>query len=422
MISRVTNWLNDQDSRYIFLLLLLVVLPSFEALKNLFALLYVVSWSVISYRENNWGGKWRVIDTMILFFFFGNIVVGLNAVIFHDLSARGMNDLIRFLLILWVLSRHILTKKQMITVCMVAVFSTVISLIYSFIMCPQGGICLELNSVGHVNHTAIYLAIAYSIALSLLLTNYSLLLGYQRVLLILSTFFLAYAAIDSNSRAASGVLLLVTLLSLSYAVFKYKSSRFRLVILFFLIFGSFLAINNPPSVIEKFKTSESLFDDPRKHIRNFSYYAFKTNPLLGVGFGNFSNLGHEHIKDKVIEDLGIYEKEKYASSSHPHSLYFHFLVGGGIVMFSAFLWFWIQIIVSIWRVSKENDRKELRYIDNVEVIEYRDDRLIILSSSMVVLIVLGIGFVNTTLSHEHAILSMFVLGMLLSKDRELNAK
>ena len=423
MISRVTNWLNDQDSRYIFLLLLLVVLPSFEALKNLFALLYIVSWSVISYREKNWGGEWRVIDTMLLFFFFGNIIVSLNAVIVHDLSARGMNDLIRFLLIVWILSRHILTKKQMITVCMVAVFSTAISLIYSFIMCPQGGICLELNSVGHVNHTAIYLAIAYSIALSLLLTNYSLLLGYQRVLLILSTLFLAYAAIDSNSRAASGILLLVTLLSLSYAVIKYKSSRFRLVVLFFLIFGSFLVINNPPSVIEKFKTSESLFDDSsRENIRNFSYYAFKTNPLLGVGFGNFSNLGHEHIKDKVIEDLGIYEKEKYAPSNHPHNVYYHFLVGGGIVMFSAFLWFWIQIIVSLWRVSKENDRKELRYIDNVEVIEYRDDRLIILSSSMVVLIVLGIGFVNTTLSHEHAILSMFVLGMLLSKDRELNAK
>ena len=136
MISRVTNWLNGQDSRYIFLLLLLVVLPSFEAPKNLFALLYVVSWLVVAYKEKNWGGKWRVIDTMLLFFFFGNIVVTLNAFIFNDLSARGMNDLIRFLLILWVLSRHILTKKQMITVCMVAVFSTAISLIYSFIMCP----------------------------------------------------------------------------------------------------------------------------------------------------------------------------------------------------------------------------------------------------------------------------------------------
>ena len=423
MISRVRNWLNGQDSRYIFLLLLLVVLPSFEAPKNLFALLYVVSWLVIAYREKNWGGKWRVIDTILLFFLFGNFVVSLNAVITHDLSARAMTDLIRYILIVWVLSRHILTKKQIVTLCMVAVFSTAISLIYSFIICPQGGACLELNSVGHVNHTAIYLVIAYSIALSLLLTNFFVLLGYQRVLLILSTLFIAYATIDSYSRAASGLLILVTLsIFLFSAVVQYKSWRFGLITVLILILGSLLVMNNPPSVVEKFKSAESLFDDSsRKNIRNFSYYAFKTSPLLGVGFGNFVNLGHEYIKDKVIEDLGIYEKEKYYAYVHTHNVYYNFLVSGGIVMFSVFLWFFVQIIITIWKVSKENNRKELRYIDNVEVIEYRDDRLIILSSSMVVLIVLGIGFVNTTLSHEHAILSMFVLGLLLSKDRELSA-
>ena len=425
MISRVTNWLNGQDSRYIFLLLLLVVLPSFEAPKNLFALFYVVSWLVIAYREKNWGGKWRIIDTVILFFFFGNIVVSLNAVITYNLSAGGMNDLIRFLLIVWVLSRHTLTKNQIATLCMVAVFSTAISLIYSYLLCSPEN-CpsrLELYSVGHVNHTAIYLVITYSIALSLLLTNFFVLLNYQKVLLILSTLFIAYATVDSNSRAASGFLILITLLSLFYAVLKYKSSRFRLVVLFFFILGSFLVINNPPIVFEKFKTSESLFDEPeRKKIRNFSYYTFKTSPLLGIGFGNFGNLGHGYIKNKVIEDLGVYEKEKYLPNAHTHNVYYNFLVSGGIVMFSAFLLFWIQIMVSIWRVSKENDRKELRYIDDVEVVKYRDDRLLILNSSMVLLTVLGIGFVNTTLSHEHAILSMFVLGLLLSKDRELNAK
>jgi len=425
MISRVTNWLNGQDSRYIFLLLLLVVLPSFEAPKNLFALFYVVSWLVIAYREKNWGGKWRIIDTVILFFFFGNIVVSLNAVITYNLSAGGMNDLIRFLLIVWVLSRHTLTKNQIATLCMVAVFSTAISLIYSYLLCSPEN-CpsrLELYSVGHVNHTAIYLVITYSIALSLLLTNFFVLLNYQKVLLILSTLFIAYATVDSNSRAASGFLILITLLSLFYAVLKYKSSRFRLVVLFFFILGSFLVINNPPIVFEKFKTSESLFDEPeRKKIRNFSYYTFKTSPLLGIGFGNFGNLGHGHIKDKVIEDLGVYEIEKYSPNAHTHNIYYNFLISGGILMLSALLLFWTQIIASIWKVSKVNDRKELRFIDDVELIEYRDDRLLILSSSMVFLTVLGIGFVNTTLSHEHAILSMFVLGLLLSKDRELNAR
>ena len=38
-------------------------------------------------------------------------------------------------------------------------------------------------------------------------------------------------------------------------------------------------------------------------------------------------------------------------------------------MFSALLLFWIQIMVSIWKISKANDRKELQYIDDVEVVE-----------------------------------------------------
>ena len=117
----------------------------------------------------------------------------------------------------------------------------------------------------------------------------------------------------------------------------------------------------------------------------------------------------------------VYEKEKYAPYDHTHNIYYNFLVSGGIVMFSALLWFFSQVIKTIWKIGKENNRKELRRRHNDDVIEYRDDRLLIISSSLVVLTVLGIGFVNTTLSHEHALLSIFVFGLLFSKDRELNA-
>ena len=422
MISTLSNWLNAQDYRYIFLMLLLIVLPSLEAPKNLFALLYVFSWLFIAYKEKNWGGKWRVVDTLFLFFFVGNIAVSLNAFIILDMPVSAINDVTRYILVVWVLSRHFMEKKQVLSLYIAIVLSTAASLIYTFFICPWGGSCLELNSVGHVNHTAIYLVITYSIGLSLLLTNFLNFLNYQRLLLILSILFIAYAIVVSNSRAASGFLLIVTLLSALYSVIKFQGWRFRLTVLFFMVLGSLLVINNPPSVIYKFLASDSLFEDPeRKKIINFANYAFKTYPILGVGFGNFTNLGHEHIKDKVIEDLGLYEKEKYKPYDHTHNIYYNFLVSGGIVMFSAFLWFFSQVIKTIWRVGKEDNRKELRRRHNHDVIEYRDDRLLIISSIMVILIVLGIGFVNTTLSQEHGILSIFVLGLLFSKDRELSA-
>lgn len=423
MISTLSNWLNAQDYRYIILMLLLIVLPSLEAPKNLFALLYVFSWLFIAYRGKNWGGKWRVADTLFLFFFVGNIAVSLNAFIILDMPVSAINDVSRYILVVWVLSRHFMEKKQVVSLYIAIVLSTAASLIYSFFTCPQGGVCLELNSVGHVNHTAIYLVITYSIGLSLLLTNFLNFLNYQRLLLILSILFIAYAIVVSNSRAATGFLLIVTLLSVLHSVIKFQGWRFRLTVLFFMVLGSLLVINNPPSVIYKFSASDSLFDDlERKKIRNFAYYVFKTYPILGVGFGNFTNLGHEHIKDKVIEDLGVYEKEKYAPYDHTHNIYYNFLVSGGIVMFSALLWFFSQVIKTIWRVGKENNRKELRRRHNDDVFEYRDDTLLIISSSLVVLTVLGIGFVNTTLSHEHALLSIFVFGLLFSKDRELNAR
>ena len=423
MISTLENWLNAQDYRYIYLMLLLIVLPSLEAPKNLFALLYVFSWLFNAYREKNWGGKWRVVDTLFLFFFVGNIAVSLNAFIILDMPVSAINDVTRYILVVWVLSRHFMEKKQVLSLYIAIVLSTAASLIYTFYICPWGGSCLELNSVGHVNHTAIYLVIAYSIGLSLLLTNFLNFLNYQRLLLILSILFISYAIVVSNSRAASGFLLIITLLSLLYAVIKFQGWRFRLTVLFFMVLGSLLLINNPPSVINKFLASDSFFDDPaRKKIKNFANYAFKTYPILGVGFGNFTNLGHEHIKDKVIEDLGLYEKEKYKPYDHTHNIYYNFLVSGGIVMFSAFLWFFAQAIKTIWRVGKEDNRKELRRRHNHDVIEYRDDRLLIISSIMVILIVLGIGFVNTTLSQEHGILSIFVLGLLFSKDRELSAR
>ena len=48
----------------------------------------------------------------------------------------------------------------------------------------------------------------------------------------------------------------------------------------------------------------------------------------------------------------------------------------------------------------------------------RENDWIIFSAIGVVMINLGIGLVNTTLHHEHAILSMYVLGLLFAQYRK----
>ena len=72
-----------------------------------------------------------------------------------------------------------------------------------------------------------------------------------------------------------------------------------------------------------------------------------------------------------------------------------------MLVFSIFLWFWFYVV---WIIVKLRKSKESEWI--------------VLSSIGVTLINLGIGWVNTTLHHEHAILSMFILGLLISQYRK----
>jgi hypothetical protein len=404
MISQLVSYIKEQDSKFIFLALMLVFLPSFEVPKNIFALLFVVSWIFISRRDKNWGGKWRAIDSIFLFWILADIIVGINAVIIHDMPANGSKDIVKYILVAWALSRSGFSSIKIIRLCLIVAVFSVIPLIYSYSNC-NGGVCVELNSVGHVNHTAIYLLIAYVVSLSMLVFNYSNLNYFHRVTFLVSSLLLAYVIVDTHSRAASGLLTFITLFAMVYSIYFYRNLLSVLISIISLISILFLLTQYPPMVLDKFFNGSSLVgESPRQKIRNFSYYVYKANPFLGIGFGNFSNLDHKYIKEDVIKEKGKYDENKFMPYAHPHNVFYNYLIGGGVVAFSIFVWFWLQIVNIIYRVNKQSNEK-----------------WIVFSGISVTMIVLGIGWVNTTLAHEHALITMFVLGLLISLDRKIHA-
>jgi hypothetical protein len=405
-MSSLFNYVKSQNVIFIYLALLLIFLPSFEAPKNLFLILLVFTWAYIARRDNNLGGKWKVIDTIFLFWIIFDIIIGINAVVNLDLPANGSKDIIKFILVGWVVSRLGLDKKQMIFLTVVTVIFTTIPLIESYYELANNGkrLHIELNSVGHVNHTAIYLLISYALSFSVLVLQFNKIGHTLKSTLLVTTLVLSYVVVVvTDSRAASGILVVFTLLLIFYAVYFYKNSKFTLAAILLVLLSVILITNNPPQVVSKFIHGTDLVgDSPRGKIRNHAYYTYKTHPLLGVGFGNYVHFGHEEIKDAVIKDKGYYDASQFLPSAHPHNIYYTYLVSGGIVMFSVFIWFWLHIVQIIFRVNKQSDSKWL-----------------ILSSAGVVLTILGIGWVNTALAHENALVSMFVLGMLISEYREI---
>jgi O-antigen ligase len=394
------NKLSEIDIRFLFLLGLLVFLPGFEVLKNLFAILFVLSWVVVAKKNNYWGGKWRIVDSIFLLWILADIAVSINAIITHQFSGSNFRDIIRFVLIAWVLSRTDFSKKMLIQSALFALVALIFTLGYGY-YAGQGEL-KELYSVGHINHSGIFIVIAYAISLSLLLFNFKDLEKYKKIIITIITIILFLTSIDTGSRAVFGLLFIITLFNFFYLMIKVK--KFSLMVAVLAItscMGIFFAYD-PPEALKEIQGQKSVLDDlHREQINNFSYYAFKSSPFLGVGFGNFSQITLDDIKPLVIADKGVFNSKLYSSASHAHNVFFTYLISGGLLIFSIFVWFWFYVG---WIIIKLINRGENDWI--------------VLSSIGVLMVNLGIGLVNTTLHHEHAIISMYVLGLLIAQYRK----
>jgi O-antigen ligase len=428
------------DIRFLFLIGLLIFLPSIESLKNIFAFLFVVSWVVIAKKNNDWGGKWLIIDSIFLLWILTAIFVSINAIITFQLPGDGVSDIIRFVLIGWLVSRTNFSKERLAQSALVAVVAVIASLMYSYY--SGHGELEELNSVGHINHTAIYITITYAISLALLLFNYRNLNSCQKITLVVTTMILFFTIIDAGSAAGYGLLFIITLLYFLYLLIRVKKLS--------LVLGAFVAVTcigillaqQNPDAVKKIQNRIPIYNEnidlifsinrdnhlaidyeylgqishnffnhgTRERINEFSYYAFKTNPLFGVGFGNYSQITMDDIRESVLKSNEIFDVYLYQTSSHPHSVYYTYLVSGGLLVFSIFVWFWFYIV---WVIIKHVVLNRLRIYRN----KFPENEWIVLSSISVVLVNLVIGMVNTTLHHEHAILSMFVLGLLIAQFR-----
>jgi len=397
----VNNKIVKADIRFLFLIGLLICLPSLEAPKNIFSFLFVVSWVVIAKNNNDWGGKWLMIDTIFLLWIIADIFVSINAIVTYQFPGGGFTDIMRFVLIAWVLSRTSFSKEKLVQAALFALVAVLLTLIFSYY--TGHGDLKELNSVGHINHTAIYLVISYAISLALLLFNFNNLNIYQKIILVVASLVLFFTIIDTGSVAAFGLLILITSLDFIYLSIRIKKPSLFLI---FFVVATCIGIsfaNNPPWSLVKYMNKQQLLgDSARDKIREFSYYAYKTNPILGIGFKNHGKIKIDDIKDAVLKDKGVFHIDSYTSTAaHAHNIYYTYLISGGLLIFSIFMWFWFYIF---WALIK--------------LITSRENQWIVISSISVVMVNLGIGWFNTTLHHENAILSMFVLGLLIAQFRK----
>ena len=401
--------INFKNPSFFSLVLFILFLPNFEAPKNIFFLFFVLAWIFEAIKSRSWGGKWLTIDTIFASWIIIDIIVAINAVYIHGQPYKGSFDIARFVIFGWIISRQNFNVKELHKLVIYSVLSVLPIFILFFTGCDSGGQCLKLNSVGHVNHTAIFLLLTLALGFSyLFFEKNNLFPKIKYMLFFVILMAITFVAILTESRAASAMVIFLFLYFSSislYAKFKYA----KIIIILTLTIAITVFSFEKPKVIDRFINEEiNLIGDSvsgRGKIRNFAYEVFKIDPILGTGMSNFPNFNLQDIKNQVIKEKGsdwwINNKDKFSPYEHPHNVYLVYLSGGGVVFFSLFILFWLYISYLLIRES---------YLKGLDWTKS--------AAFLAIIINLSIGYVNTTFAHEHALISMLIIGIFLSKYRK----
>jgi O-antigen ligase len=392
----------------IFLSLFLAFLPSLEAPKNIFLAVYLI---IALYRQSQLPpSKWGIWDWVFLSLIASSFLSALFPFVAGGNEWKGFRSMLLWITFGWVLFRSDYNEKEKKCLFIFAILMTLPPLIWglSESLVLQTKEALELHSVGHVNHSAIYLCIMAGAAASLLISQWQSAQKKYVSITSLLCIFLISSVIISQSRGAFGVvfLLVVAMFLLSRLPIKIKAISLSLLTIFLIT----IVFVKPVPVIEKQIINQNNHDtlSHRGEVWREALEIARLNPLLGIGGGNWNHIKLDQILSSIeARDEKFNAKEFSVKFSHPHNIYLSNLVDRGILGFITFLNFmliWLIILINSYKKFNQDSKA----------------MLFIMGSLSAWLSIFGIGFVNTTFHHENALLALFFLGLHLSYLRQKN--
>ena len=383
------------------LLALCFFLPLYEAPKSIFWALYVVVWVVNRVRARDFGGRWDGWDSLFAAWIGSGFVVAAFAGLAGGDEWRGALDLLRYGALGWIVKRSPLDEAEVRRVLGALVLSTLIGL--------AGGLPdtlghmgvhepIKLNSVGHENHTAIYVAIMLGVCVSWLLAGWRSWSRGSRAVALAVTLLVLLALIHSASRGAIAVGLLVPVV---LALGWWARSRLPL-----LAMACALAVTGAAMLAGGSEAVRKHEANLRAHnvlafrgeIWDVALATWREHPWFGVGMDNFSRANPYRKPPPGGKDVNRALK----FGSHGHSLYFNTLAERGIVGSVALGAFLVSLGFALFLRRPRPASSDTEW-------------LLWGCAVAAWAVTLGVGAVNTTLHHEHGILATLLFGLWLSK-------
>ena len=378
------------------LCLLAASLPIVEVTKNLAWFMLVVFFAVrnIKARENLLSD---FLGNAILGFMLLSVVAAVGAS-FNGYDSGKISDIIRYGLVGWMLLYIPLSKPQSYIILAFLFVATGIGVIVAYLETAywQGG-AFELRSVGHINHTAIFIALTLGAVIPLLLSRTSNLKA--RLVLLPIAIILTAGLFYANSRAGIVALAIIVAIALLHSLMFHLKTGIA-VLLMVIVAGGYM-VSAPPKVVNELVNGPMLYMGdkaaPREKLWNTAMYGLKKEPLFGIGFGNYSIINPEQLS-RWYPDEEFTDSRQFFYSSHTHNRFLNSAVEGGVFGLAGLMLLLLGVAVCLWRSRQF-------ILDKSSAAVF----WVVPASTLATVVV--IGLVNTTIHHEHGLLTMMLFGL-----------
>jgi len=386
------------------LLAMVAFLPALEAPKKIAVVLYLVFWAINRWRAKEWGGSWSGWDFVVLALIGGAYASAAFGAFWPDKGLGAANDVLIYGLVFLALRRSRFEEKFLWRLFAVAIVATLLTLLYGYwgLLVTKKRVFLGLNSVGHVNHSAIYMAIIFSMALAW--AGAAIGSWRQRALLWAGVAMLWLSLFVSGARGALIPVVVFVLLWLFARAGMMRRALWKPALLVLLMLGGAVAL--VPGVVEKTKGNIEAKElaARRPALAKVALLAVREYPVFGVGISNFAKIDPEVVAGWQGKGGQAFAPEDLYFSSHAHSLYFNTLAERGFIGSLPLLVFLAGIGLALYRQRPLGGSTPLR------------QTLWGAALGAWVITVVG-GVFNSTLHHEHALIAMILFGIWLAPNQ-----
>ena len=389
------------------LLAMVAFLPALEAPKKIAVVLFLASWVINRWRSKEWGGPWSGWDFAALALIGGAYASAVFGAFWPEKGLGAANDVLIYSLVFLALRRSRFEEKFLWRLFAVAIVATLLTLLYGYwgLLVTKKRVFLGLNSVGHVNHSAIYMAIIFSMALAW--AGAAIGAWRQRALLWVAVAMLWLSLFVSGARGALIPVVVFVLMWLFARAGMMRRALWKPLLLVVLMLGGAVAL--VPGVVEKTKGNIEAKElaARRPAVARVALLAAREYPTFGVGISNFAKIDPEIVAGWQEKSGQVFDLQDLYFSTHAHSLYFNTMAERGLIGFLPLLAFLAGIGLALYRQRPQGGAAPLQ------------QTLWGAALGAWVITVVG-GVFNTTLHHEHALIAMILFGVWLAP-KQLNS-